>query len=167
MRRHAATALLLMLPLQAWPPAGAHGIQSTLEPLRQAAAAAGPPLAAGVADLQLSSAFSSGQPASDAAVKLISPDGSTSIALGRTDAAGRLLFNLPRGSHAGWEVVVDAGPGHRDYLELPGPDAAGHAKAEPLPGLWRDLRTASPLAGLSLLGLLALSGVGQQLRRRR
>jgi hypothetical protein len=63
--------------------------------------------------------------------------------------------------------MVDAGPGHRDYLELPGPDGAGHAKAEPLPGLWRDLRTASPLAGLSLLGLLALYGVGQQRRRHR
>lgn len=161
----AAAALLLLLPLQAWQPAQAHGIQSTLEPLRQAAAAAGPALSS--AELQLSSQFSTGVPASDAAVKLVSPDGATSIALGRTDASGRLNINLPSGSHLGWEVVVDAGPGHRDYLELPSADGRSHAEAKPLPSLWHGLRAASPLAGLSLLGLLAISGMGQQLRRRR
>ena len=167
MLRHAATALLLLLPLQAWQPARAHGIQSTLEPLQQAAAAAGRASAAGAGGLQLSSQFSSGLPASDAAVKLVSPDGATSIALGRTDTAGQLNFQLPRGPHAGWEVMVDAGPGHRDYLELPGVDGRSHAEAQPLPSLLHDLRAASPLAGLSLLGLLAISGFGQQLRRRR
>lgn len=161
----AAAALLLLLPLQAWQPARAHGIQSTLEPLRQAAAVAGPPLSSG--ELQLSSQFSSGLPASDAAVKLVSPDGGSSIALGRTDASGRLNFNLPTGSHAGWEVMVDAGPGHRDYLELPSAAGRSHAEAKPLPSLWHDLRAASPQTGLALLGLLAISGVGQQLRRRR
>jgi nickel transport protein len=161
----AAAAALLMLPLQAWQPARAHGIQSTLEPLQQAAAAAGPSLDSG--ELQLSSAFSTGVPASDAAVKLVSPDGANSIALGRTDASGRLNITLPKGFHAGWEVMVDAGPGHRDYLELPGAAGRGHADARPLRSLWHDLRAASPLAGLSLLGLLAMSGVGRQLRRRR
>jgi nickel transport protein len=161
----ATAALVLLLPLQAWQPARAHAIQSTLEPLRQAASAAGRPL--GTGDLQLSSAFSSGLPASDAAVKLVSPDGATSIALGRTDASGRLNINLPEGSHTGWEVMVDAGPGHRDYLELPGTAGGAHANAKPLTPLWHDLRAASPLAGLSLLGLLAISGVGRQLLRRR
>ena len=161
----AAAAALLMLPLQAWQPARAHGIQSTLEPLQQAAAAAGPSLDSG--ELQLSSAFSTGVPASDAAVKLVSPDGASSIALGRTDASGRLNITLPKGSHAGWEVMVDAGPGHRDYLELPGTAGGAHANAKPLTPLWHDLRAASPLAGLSLLGLLAISGVGRQLLRRR
>ncbi|MFN7900688.1 MAG: hypothetical protein ACK5N0_13680 [Synechococcaceae cyanobacterium] len=166
MLRPAATALLLLvLPLQAWQPARAHGIQSTLEPLRQAAAAAGPN-PQGPA-LELSSAFSSGVPASDAAVKLVSPDGASSIPLGRTDAAGRLAFNLPGGSHAGWEVMVDAGPGHRDYLELPSAGGPSHANSQPLPSLWHDLRAASPLAGLTLLGLLAVSGLGLSRRPRR
>jgi nickel transport protein len=39
--------------------------------------------------------------------------------MGRTDAQGRLRFELPGELSDGWELQVDAGPGHRDYLELP------------------------------------------------
>ena len=70
------------------------------------------------ADLVLQSQFSTGEPTSDAVVRLISPDGSQHE-LGRTDAAGRLSFALPPGSQGAWEVQVDGGPGHRDYLEMP------------------------------------------------
>jgi len=87
--------------------AHAHGIQTNLswsEGLKQ--------------PLSLESAFSSGEPAAAAQVRLVAPGGE-SIAVGQTDAQGRLSFALPKGASGTWEVQVDGGPGHRDYLEMP------------------------------------------------
>jgi nickel transport protein len=67
--------------------------------------------------LQLQSRFSSGEPAQSATVRLVPPEGEA-IVLGQTNAEGRLRFQLPRQAGSDWELQVDAGPGHRDYLEL-------------------------------------------------
>ncbi|MEB3199481.1 MAG: hypothetical protein VKK62_02990 [Synechococcaceae cyanobacterium] len=157
MTRHALTALLLALPLAA-APARAHGIESNLEHVHPAGSSG--------LDLQLSSHFSTGLPASEASVKLVSPDGDGAIALGRTDAEGRLRFRLPSTPRPGWELMVDAGPGHRDYLELPGATTAPTATA--LPGrVLRQVRQDTPWSGLALLGLSLAGGIGVGLCRRR
>lgn len=138
-------------------PAAAHAIQSTLESLSslsrssisQSAPATG-------STLSLASSFSSGVPVAGADVRLVPPGGSP-IALGRTDASGHLSFQLPAGARSDWEVQVDGGPGHRDYLELPKnavqPGARtlslSHGSASPLDGL------LTPLLGLGLMGSLA------------
>jgi nickel transport protein len=67
--------------------------------------------------LQLQSRFSSGEPAQSATVRLVPPQGEA-IVLGQTNAEGQLRFQLPRQAGSDWELQVDAGPGHRDYLEL-------------------------------------------------
>ena len=138
-------------------PVSAHAIESSLERV------------SGLTDaLLLQSRFSSDQPASDADVRLVAPDGKT-IALGRTDANGSLQFQLPKGVGAGWEVQVDQGPGHRDYLELPA--ASGNATVQPpaqptaqvslVERTWRDARrTLLQPQPLALAGLVALGGLG-------
>jgi len=64
--------------------------------------------------------FLHGEPSSDAAVHLLPPDGSDPVEIGRTDATGNLSFTLPTDLDGTWEIqVVDGGPGHRDYLEMP------------------------------------------------
>jgi nickel transport protein len=143
----------------------AHGIESSLErlgPLTNGKAFERPRNAG--TSLQLESRFSSGVPASDAAVKLVPPDGGTPIDLGRTDADGRLTFALPRGARPDWEVQVDAGPGHRDYLELPTAPGASHARRSDGPHLPR-LMAVEP--GVVALGLLSVIGAAPLLRRRR
>ncbi|MFM7635586.1 MAG: hypothetical protein ACKO7Z_08420 [Cyanobacteriota bacterium] len=156
-----AAGLSLALSLAAAErPVRAHAIESSLERV------------SGLTDsLVLQSRFSPEQPASDAEVRLVSPSGQ-SIALGRTDASGSLRFRLPEGVGADWELQVDQGPGHRDYLELP----AAHGQAQParqaslVERAWWSgqamLREAQPLA---LAGLVALGGLGGAvaLRRRR
>ena len=140
--------------------ARAHALESSLERV------------SGLTDsLVLQSRFSPEQPASDAEVRLVSPSGE-SIALGRTDASGSLHFTLPKGVGADWELQVDQGPGHRDYLELP----AAHGQARPdrqaslVERAWwsgqATLRGPQPVA---LAGLVALGGLGgvAALRRRR
>ena len=86
-----------------------------------------------------------------ATVRMVSPDGTASVDLGHTNADGQLTFTLPAQARADWEVQVDAGPGHRDYIELPGSAPSGlHGQA---------LRSFQPLAhalgGLALLGTVA------------
>jgi nickel transport protein len=121
-------------------PVGAHGIESSLERLSvlapdsfTAPGRAAPPQTAAApkasppkrrpartpqADtLQLESRFSSGEPAQSATVRLVPPQGEA-IVLGQTNAEGQLRFQLPRQAGSDWELQVDAGPGHRDYLEL-------------------------------------------------
>jgi nickel transport protein len=94
-------------------------------------------------------------------VRLVPPDGAQAVEVGRTDASGRLSFALPKGSNGTWEVQVDGGPGHRDYLELPvqkGQAQLDRLSQQPSPaggpfGL-------SPLHGLLILGgLSSLGGV--------
>jgi nickel transport protein len=164
------SAALLLAPAELFAPgaARAHGIQSTLErlgSLSSALDAGGNASGPRATDprLQLETEFSSGVPASEAAVRLVPPDGGPPIELGRTDARGRLTFSLPAQARKDWEIQVDAGPGHRDYLELPPADRASgvdHA-ALPLPSMALALGWA-PLALLGLLG-----GVGGLLQSRR
>jgi nickel transport protein len=132
----------------------AHAIESTLEHLAGASAT-----------LALQSRFSNGEPAAGADVALVSPFG-TSLSLGRTDAQGQLRFALPPSVDSRWELRVDQGPGHRDYLELPVARQVGSAMSDA-----RATRAAAgallqprPLDGVPLV-LGAVAGVWV-LRRR-
>jgi nickel transport protein len=158
----------VVIALAAWglgvgaQPAQAHGIQSTLEQLN----ALRSPLLRGTTSkgqMRLETRFSSGLPAQDAAVRLVPPGGGTAIELGHTDASGQLSFALPARVGADWEVQVDAGSGHRDYLELPGTDPR-HAH---LPSMLRldHVLAAQALAPLALVGLIG--GLGSWLSRPR
>lgn len=159
-------------------PSRAHGIESSLERLGSLSqglnfetSSAGDHRArvgaAATPTLQLESHFSSGMPASDALVRLVPPGGGPAIDLGRTNAAGRLSFRLPPGAQPDWEVQVDAGPGHRDYLELPtnpqGPAARQglHGAGQVLAQAWHS-SSAGMIGGLAMVGLLG----GLLLRRR-
>lgn len=135
------------LALLGTPGAHAHGIQSTLERLGSLTSRS---------PYQLESKFSSGVPAREASVRMVSPDGATALELGRTDADGRLTFPLPAQARADWELQVDAGPGHRDYLELPvAASTALHGRR--LPPLAPPLlaRSGASLGAVVLLGALA------------
>ena len=68
--------------------------------------------------INLRTSFSSGEPLAHAPVRLESHDGSRSIALGETDAEGRFTGELPALDSDAWDVVIDGGIGHRDYLGL-------------------------------------------------
>jgi len=129
-----------------WAPAArAHGIQSTLERVGRLTASS---------PYQLESRFSSGVPAQDAAVRMVSPTGDASVELGHTNAQGQLTFTLPAQARADWEVQVDAGPGHRDYVELPAtaPDSL-HSQAAPASHALA--RTLHSLGAVALLGAMA------------
>ena len=155
-----SAALLALVHPQ---PATAHAIQTTLESLgslsressNSSKGATAAPAGAGFA---LASSFSTGVPVAAASVRLV-PPGGTPIALGRTDALGHLNFQLPAGARSDWEVQVDGGPGHRDYLELPNgavrsaptsflvlPQGSPHPSAS---------RLLTPLLGLGLMGAMA------------
>ncbi len=158
-------------------PSWSHGIQSNLETIS--------PLGEQVRrEFLLQSEFSSGEPADDAVVRLWRGDGET-IEMGRTDAQGKLRFELPAELSEEWEVQVDAGPGHRDYLGLaelsdgPAPQDADGASAAPAGwsdglssrGLGRLLaqRPAGaplPLVGGLAMGLAAASAMLLKRRRR-
>ncbi|MBW4530794.1 MAG: hypothetical protein KME02_08925 [Aphanothece saxicola GSE-SYN-MK-01-06B] len=143
-------ASLVLVPSQA----RAHAIESSLERLTSL-----------TDSLQLESQFSSGLPASDATVRIVPPDGGPGIELGRTDASGRIVFTLPPQASRLWEVQVDAGPGHRDYLELP-------EATPPSPAPARVSRSHSypQVEGWALvppLGVLAVAGLAGMLRPRR
>ena len=106
--------------------------------------------------LELASHFSTGLPASDASVRLIPAQGGSPIELGRTNADGRLAFALPAGTGRDAEIQVDAGAGHRDWIELSELSLPARQAALPswgaLPG---NLLTLAPIAALGLLGGLA------------
>jgi len=143
-----ALALVSLL----WPMAAqAHGIESSLSPLR------------GLNDqLILQSHFSNGEPISEALVRLV-PPGGRPVELGRTNAKGQLSFALPKGANGAWELQVDGGPGHRDYLEMPvqaGQAQLNRISERPLPatpGGW--------LLGLGGLGAAAMLLGLQRIRR--
>ncbi len=144
----------------------AHAIESSLERLTSLNASMNRSAATPSPEtLRLQSQFSAGQPASDAVVRIVPPDGGTPIELGRTGADGSIVFTLPPQASRQWEVQVDAGPGHRDYLELPEPETTPGAPARvsrshPYPRLegW---------AYLPPLGVLAVAGLAGMLRTRR
>jgi nickel transport protein len=160
----AAALGLALAPGLSPAPAGAHAIQSSLEPLHVHTHPAGSLQASAAASadqLRLTSSFSTGQPVVAASVRLASPDGRAAIDLGRTDAQGRLTFNLPQQARPDWELQVDGGPGHRDYLELPGVTA----QARPAGGAAEFAQTARHLGLLALVGSLGLGGLAFGRRR--
>jgi nickel transport protein len=141
--------------------ASAHAIQTSLETLSSLSRAytgsnTGPDTAAAGPSFALASSFSTGAPVADASVKLV-PPGGTPIALGRTDARGQLNFQLPAGTGSDWEIQVDGGPGHRDYLELPNGAVRPAATTYPQPQASPNPpnRLLTPLLGLGLVGALA------------
>jgi nickel transport protein len=155
----ASGALLVFAHPQA---ASAHAIQTTLETLNSLSRAytgssTGPGTAAAGPSFALASSFSTGAPVADASVRLV-PPGGTPIALGRTDARGQLNFQLPAGAGSDWEIQVDGGPGHRDYLELPKGavrPAATTFQVQPQDSSNPPNRLLPPLLGLGLVGALA------------
>jgi nickel transport protein len=114
---------------------------------------------------QLHSAFSSGEPARNATVRLLASTGREPVELGRTDAQGRLTFVLPANAGPDAEIQVDAGAGHRDWIALS--EINGSApQALHRPSLVRTtLLAAAPLTALGLLG--GLVAVVSQRRSRR
>lgn len=169
-------AALLISPLAV----RAHGIETNLEQFAGLASSVNGSKASNSGRFRLQSHFSSGVPASSAAVRLVPPDGGASIEIGRTDSEGQLSFALPAEARADWEIQVDAGPGHRDYLELPagvgssdGGHAMGHAPAPlgPVAAWRRTWRMLAPeglaSAGPALMGLGMVGGLGGLLWRRR
>jgi len=145
----AAAALISLLQAS---PAHSHAIESSLERLSALQASLG---TADQDRLLLQSRFGNGEPAVAASVRLVTPSGGT-IEIGRTDSTGQLRFTVPRDARSDWEVQIDAGPGHRDYLELPG---ASHVSRRPPVG---------PVAPSRWLGLgLGLCAAGMLIRRQR
>ncbi|MFZ9951504.1 MAG: hypothetical protein ACO3FA_04360 [Vulcanococcus sp.] len=143
-----AGALVLLSPGLA----EAHGIQSSVTHLT------------GASDqLLLQSAFSSGAPTADAVVRLVPPGGQP-LEVGRTDSQGQLSFALPRNASGDWELQVDGGPGHRDYLEMP--VRAGQAQLDQL-SEHRHAPLGGLLAGLGGLGAAAMLLGLQRIRRPR
>lgn len=150
----AAPAVALAALLQP-PPVRAHGIETTLQRL-------------GSLSASLESRFSSGLPAADAAVRLVPPDGGRPIEIGRTDAQGRLAFRLPGGVKPDWELQVDSGPGHRDYLDLGEARSPGATAApQPLRSIRHELGEQAQAWALPLSGLALIGGATAGLIRRR
>ena len=106
MLRRLITGCLGAAVLSAAGSAEAHAIQTSLEAFRNNHV------------LLLQSSFGNGEPAQAALVSLVPPGGEP-IPVGRTNSKGQLSFALPRDAHGEWDVNVDGGPGHRDYLSLP------------------------------------------------
>ncbi|MBM5790358.1 MAG: hypothetical protein FJ053_01125 [Cyanobacteria bacterium M_surface_10_m1_298] len=131
-------------------PASAHGIESSITRLEALSS-----------QLMLQSQFSNGEPTSDAIVRLVSPDGKAQE-LGRTDAKGQLSFALPKQATGEWELQVDGGPGHRDYLEMP--VKSGQAQLDQIS---EHRRPSHPWAWLSAVGATAMLLGLQRIRRPR
>ena len=142
-----ALALAILLSPAA---AQAHGIESSLTRLQSLSDS-----------LMLQSQFSNGEPTSDAVVRLVAPDGQA-VELGRTNAEGQLSFALPKQANGDWELQVDGGPGHRDYLEMP--VQQGQAQ---LDRISQGPLQHNPLAWLSALGATAMLLGLQRIRRHR
>ncbi len=142
-----ALALALLLSPAA---ASAHGIESSITRLESL-----------TDSLVLESRFSNGEPTSDAVVRLVAPDGE-SRELGRTNAQGQLSFALPKQANGEWELQVDGGPGHRDYLEMP--VQQGQAKLDQIS---QHSHCSSPLGWLGALGATAMLLGLQRIRRHR
>ena len=139
--RWLTAAALLTLPL----PAHSHAVETRFSGL----------ISGGL--LELNSSFSSGEPLADAEVRLESHDGSQSIPLGATDGDGHFAATLPELDSQSWDVVIDGGIGHRDYLGL---DEEMEVSRSGLQQLW--------LAVSGMLGAtLALTGSISHVQRQR
>jgi nickel transport protein len=143
----AAVAALLIGPA----PAHSHALESSLERLSSL-----------TDQVVLDSRFGNGEPADDAVVRLV-PPGGTPIDVGRTDANGQLRFSLPPGATTAWEVQVDKGPGHRDYLEVPG---ASPTTTSSRAAGWQPL-AFSGSGGVLGVGVLGVGAMGTTLTWRR
>ena len=130
--------------------AQAHGIESSLTRLQSLSDS-----------LMLESRFSNGEPTSDAVVRLVAPDGE-SRELGRTNEKGQLSFALPKQANGEWELQVDGGPGHRDYLEMP--VQQGQAQLDKIS---QHSHGSTPLGWLGALGATAMLLGLQRIRRHR
>ena len=167
MQRRSRRALLLaaaggtLLCLEAGV-AHSHAIESSVERLAalnaslQSAGQPGDRPGQAETAVAISSRFGNGEPAAEAVVRLLPPDGQP-IELGRTDASGQLRFQLPSQARGDWELQVDAGPGHRDYLNLSEtglrgdtPQASGPARRGP------SLPELGLLVGLSAAAVVSL-----------
>ncbi|MEN9540991.1 MAG: hypothetical protein RLZZ459_1082 [Cyanobacteriota bacterium] len=152
MKQPVSTAVrALMLALLLSPAAAsAHGIESSITRLESL-----------TNSLVLESRFSNGEPTSDAVVRLVAPDGE-SRELGRTNAQGQLSFALPKQVNGEWELQVDGGPGHRDYLEMP--VQQGQAQLDKIS---QHSHGSTPLGWLGALGATAMLLGLQRIRRHR
>ena len=156
MRRLHLPVLLGVAPLVLAPGlVRAHAIQTDLTVVGASHSHLQASLPAAGSKLELASHFSTGLPASDAAVRLIPAQGGTPIDLGRTNADGRLAFALPAGTGRDAEIQVDAGAGHRDWIELSELGRPARQAALPWGALHGNLLTLAPIAALGLLGGLA------------
>lgn len=142
-----ALALAMLLSPAA---AQAHGIESSITQLESL-----------TDSLVLESRFSNGEPTSDAVVRLVAPDGE-SRELGRTNEKGQLSFALPKQANGEWELQVDGGPGHRDYLEMP--VQQGQAQLDKIS---QHSHGSTPLGWLGALGATAMLLGLQRIRRHR
>ena len=142
-----ALALAMLLSPAA---AQAHGIESSITRLESL-----------TDSLVLESRFSNGEPTSDAVVRLVAPDGE-SRELGRTNEKGQLSFALPKQANGEWELQVDGGPGHRDYLEMP--VKQGQAQLDKIS---QHSHGSTPLGWLGALGATAMLLGLQRIRRHR
>ena len=52
-------------------------------------------------------------------MRLLNPDGTPGVELGRTDADGQVRLDLQAIEDGRYDLQVDGGPGHRDYLDIP------------------------------------------------
>ena len=129
----------------------AHGIESSVTRLQSLSES-----------LMIESRFSNGEPTRDALVRLVSPEGEA-LELGRTDAQGQLSFALPKQANGSWELQVDGGPGHRDYLEMP--VQAGTAQLEQISE--HHHRNPSGWLSATALGTTAMLLGLQRIRRSR
>jgi nickel transport protein len=114
--------------------------------------------------LLLQSHFSSGQPTADAVVRLV-PPGGQAVEVGRTDSRGQLSFALPSSASGDWELQVDGGPGHRDYLEMP--VKAGQAQLDQLSEHEHPINGRGWLLGFGGVGAAAMLLGLQRIRRPR
>ena len=95
-------------------------------------------------------------PAAEAVVKLL--DGQKQVvARGRTDARGR--WSLPAPAPGEYEVVVDAGAGHRAAERVTVPGAAAQAPVRISEGPGQHERASGQWVKL-LIGLLVIGGLG-------
>jgi nickel transport protein len=145
--------------------ARAHAIQSDLTVVGASHSHPHPKTQSAGTRLELASHFSTGLPAGDASVRLIPAQGGTAIELGRTDANGRLAFALPAGIGRDAEIQVDAGAGHRDWIELSELGRPARQASRPSANLPGNLLSLAPLAALGLLGGL-LGGLARLNRPR-
>jgi len=149
--RHRVSAFAIGLLLLSPGLARAHGIQSTVTHVHGSSE-----------QLLLSSAFSSGVPTSHASVRLLAPGG-RALELGQTDAQGQLAFALPKGANGEWELQVDGGPGHRDYLAMP--VQGGQAQLDQISEHDHPALAGGLLADLGGLGAAAMLIGLQRIRR--